>query len=354
MGTVSALNLNRLAVLVLSPVFLSGAAAGHQAAGASVRAQQLSPPDVSAQDQVLMEEVHNLVSKLGPILWQHWKDFPPFLIRRGGQEYLIGHPHPPEDFHPSSSEILHMRVWIRVAKDTSEIQASYPLNGEMTAMMSAPTANENAYVWVLEAAHEAFHCYQGQSPVQTPFVGKFAGYTDLTFPFPYGDETVMAALRLEAEIVFRLASASPEDKESLAMESRLLPLASRVESALYSDPEFKSYKLHTEWSEGTARYTERELARLAATVGRYEPTPSFVQMFPASSYSTVWREEYGDVPMLNPIRFVGEGVPGRAMFYYLGMGKAYALDRMNPKWRASYRNASLDVLLQQASTELFQ
>jgi len=320
----------------------------------SAKAQRTPLADVSAQDRVLLEEVHNLVSKLGPVLWQDWKDFPPFLIRRGGQEYLIGHPQPSEDFHPSSSEILHERVWVRVGKDTSDIQASYPLNGVMTAMMSAPTANENEYVWVLKAAHEAFHCYQGRSPVPEPFVGKFAGYNDLTFPFPYDNKTLMAALRLEAEIVFRLTSASSDDKESLAVQSRLLPLAWRVENALYSDPEFQNYKLHTEWSEGTARYTERELARLAATSGRYEPTPSFVQMFPASNYSTVWREEYGDMRMLNPIRFVGEGVRGRVMFYFLGMGKAYALDHMNPQWRASYRNASLDDLLQQASTVLSQ
>jgi hypothetical protein len=316
------------------------------------RAQQTPIPDVSPQDRVLLEEVDNLVSKLGPFLWQDWKGFPPFLIRRGGQEYLIGHPHPPEDFHPSASEILNKRVWVRVAKDTSDIQASYPLNGVMTAMMSAPTPTDNAYVWVLTAAHETFHCYQGQSPGHSPFVGKFAEYNDLTFPFPYDDKTVMAALRLEAETVFRLASASSDDKESLIAQSRLLPLNSRIESALYTAPEFQDYKLLTEWKEGVARYTERELARLAATAGRYEPAPPFAQMFPASSYSTVWREEYGDAPMLNPIRFVGEGVQGRVMFYYLGMGKAYALDHMNPKWRALYKTASLDDLLQQASTDL--
>jgi len=315
-------------------------------------AQQPSLPNVPPQDHVLLEEVDNLVSKLGPVVWQDWKAFPPFLIREGGQEYLIGHPHPPEDFHPSDSEVLHKRVWMRVAKDTSDIQASYPLNGVMTAMMSAPTPNDNAFMWVLKAAHEAFHCYQGQGPVHTPFVGKYAEYNDLTFPFPYDDGAVMAALRLEAESVFRLASANADEKESLAIQSRLVPLASRVERGLYSAPEFQDYKLRTEWSEGVARYTERELARLAATAGRYEPTPSFARMFQTSSYAVVWSEEYGDVPMLNPIRFVGEGVRGRVMFYYLGMGKAYALDRMNPKWKALYKSASLDDLLQQASAEL--
>lgn len=313
---------------------------------------QPSTTDLSPQDQVLLEEVQNIVSKLGPALWPGWKTFPPFLIREAGREYLIRHPNPPKDFQPFDSAVLHQRVWTRVVKDTSDIQASYPLNGVRTAMMSAPNPDDNAYVWVLKAAHEAFPCYQGESPVPKPFAGKFAHYNDLTFPFPYTDSAVMAAVRLEAEFVFRLATAKADNKDFLLTQSRLLPLAWRVERALYRDSTFNDYKLHTEWSEGVARYTERELARLAGTAGEYAQTPAFARTFPASNYAAVWRDQYGDVPMLNPIRFVGEGVRGRVMFYYLGMGKAYALDRMNPKWRASYNSSSLDDLLQKASTEL--
>ena len=315
-------------------------------------AQQTPLPMVSPRDRALLEEVDHLVSKLGPFLWEDWQALPPFLIRSGGQEYIIGHPRPPKDFHPSDSEVLHRRVWIRTAKDTSDIQASYPLNGVMTAMMSALAPGENAHIWVLKAAHEVFHCYQGTSPLRSPFVGKFAKYNDLTFPFPYDDSKVMAALRLEAESVFRLVFTNAEDKQSLIIQSKLLALASLVERGLYSAPEFQDYKLRTEWSEGVARYTERELARLAATTERYQPTSSFAETFKTSSYAAVWSEEYGDAPMLNPIRFVGEGVKGRVMFYYLGMGKAYALDRIDPKWHNSYKRASLDALLQQASTEL--
>jgi hypothetical protein len=58
--------------------------------------------------------------------------------------------------------------------------------------------------------------------------------------------------------------------------------------------------------------------------------------------------------MLNPIRFVGEGVTGRTMFYYLGMGKAYALDRMDAEWKSRYRQATLDELLERAAARLSQ
>jgi hypothetical protein len=84
---------------------------------------------------------------------------------------------------------------------------------------------------------------------------------------------------------------------------------------------------------------------LAANQGGYKPTPSFVKMFPGASYESAFRRYYGAGTAINPIRFVGEGVRGRVMFYYLGMGKAYALDRLNPSWRAAYRTHTLDELL---------
>ena len=56
--------------------------------------------------------------------------------------------------------------------------------------------------------------------------------------------------------------------------------------------------------------------------------------------------------MVNPIRFVGEGIRGRVMFYYLGMGKAYALDRIDPAWRKAYRRRTLDELLEVGTARL--
>jgi hypothetical protein len=60
----------------------------------------------------------------------------------------------------------------------------------------------------------------------------------------------------------------------------------------------------------------------------------------------VFRQQYGETYMINLIRFVGEGVRGRKMFHYLGMGKAYALDRIDPGWRTAYRQETPDELLE--------
>lgn len=321
--------------------------------GAPSEARAQAVVDLSPRERVLLEEVQHLTSSLAPTLWADWpSQFPPFMLLTRGQELLIGHPHPPEDFVALRSQHVGGRLWARGTSETTDLQASYLINGVKTAVMSAPAASDNPYVWVLKAAHEVFHCYHGTARMRDPLVGKFSIYDDLSFPFPYSDPDQLAALRLEAEIVFRLATADADDLASLVTQSRLLPLAWRVQRALWGEPAFEEYKLDTEWSEGVARYTERELARLAATPGAYRPTPLFARTFPGSSYEIVFREEYGDNKMTNPIRFVGEGVRGREMFYFLGMGKAYALDRINPEWRTVYRQHTLDELLELGTARL--
>ncbi len=305
---------------------------------------------LSSQEQALVEEVQHLTATLAPSLWDDWpSQFPPFILRTRGHEFLIGHPHPPGDFIALPRE---HGVWARLTNDTGDAQASYPVNGMATAVLSAPGTSDDPSLWVLKAAHEVFHCYQGTARIRDPFVGKFVTYNDLSFPYPYEDPNLAAALRLEAEVVFRLATADPTDATALVVQGGLLPLAWRVQHAVSSEPAFQDYKLFTEWSEGVARYAERELARLAATPGGYRPTPSFVRAFPTVSYDKVFREQYGDRNMVNPIRFVGEGIRGRVMFYYLGMGKAYALDRIDPAWRKAYRGRTLDELLEVGTARL--
>ena len=161
-----------------------------------------------------LEEVQHLTATLAPTLWADWpSQFPPFILRTRGHEILIGHPHPPADFIAPTRE---HGVWARPTNDTTDVQATYPVNGVVTAVMSAPGASDDAASWVLKAAHEVFHCYQGTARIRDPFVGKFGAYNDLSFPYPYEDPNLAAALRLEAEVVFQLATADPNDATVLS------------------------------------------------------------------------------------------------------------------------------------------
>ena len=247
--------------------------------------------ELSAQEQVLFQEVQHLTAALAPTLWADWpSEFPPFILRTRGHKIMIGHPHPPADFIPLARE---HGVWARPNNDTTDVQATYPVNGVVTAVMSAPRRQRRRRAaGCSRPPHGCFTPYQGSARIRDPFVGKFAGYDDLSFPYPYEDPNQTAALRLEAEVVFQLATADPNDATSVATKARLLPLLWRIQRALSSEAAFQEYKLMTEWSEGVARYTERELARLAATPTAIDRHPRsrgrFLRPVTTTSLRAVW------------------------------------------------------------------
>jgi hypothetical protein len=189
-----------------------------------------------------------------------------------------------------------------------------------------------------------FHCFQGDGQRHIdPFTGDYAEHHELSYPFPYDDEGVRAALRLEAELVHRLATGPDR------VPARLLDQCAVVDRVVMADERHLLFKRWEEWKEGVAKYVERELSRAAAEPGRYEPLPEFAALFPGDGYAAIWADHHEG--QLAPVRFVGDGVRGRVMFYYLGLGKAVALDRLMPGWKARYLGSSLDALLVEAAGE---
>ncbi len=142
-------------------------------------------PDLSAQERALIEELRQLTSTLAPRLWPEWPGrLPPILLRARGYDILIDHPRPPGGFAPMRLAGVPWTASVRPTEDAADLQASYPINGVPTALMSTLTPDESPCAWVLKAAHEVFHCYQGVGRIRDPFVGRFSSYNDLTFPFP--------------------------------------------------------------------------------------------------------------------------------------------------------------------------
>jgi len=304
-------------------------------------ARTVTPVALSPDHAALVTELHHITARLGPEIWSDWRtEDAPMILRTGTHEILFAHPAPPSDFQRFYSNVLGDSLWIRPAPDERRLQAAFPIEGHVTAVISAPADDEDPCIWVLLAAHELFHVYTGLARVVNPFQGPHEGTHDLSFPYPYDDEALNASIRLEGESVFLLATG---DTTAQSVQRRLLPLAWRVQRALAADSLFIDYKQLQEWNEGVARYTERELARLARDPEAYTATDAFRERFPDATYAHAWDERYEN--MLAPIRFAGDGVRQRAMFYYLGMGKAYALDRLEPGWKSRYRGTTLDELL---------
>jgi len=306
-------------------------------------------PSPSPRDIALLREVAHLQRELGRQVWQDWVAMDqPLVYRTHTYEYFIGWNTAPAGAVRRDVSAMSQSVWVRGTRDTNSVQAARTIEGRYAVLISAPDSSYDPALWALKACHELFHLYQRADRVINPFVGAYATYNELTFPFKYSDPVVNAALRIEGDLTFRLASKIRDTiRDPLVVGVRLFKPIETVDSAVLNDSLQLRYKQWMEWSEGVARYTEREMAKLARDI-RYHPSGEFLNQFPNASYQGVWEKSYAAA--LNPIRFVGGGVNGGVMFYYLGMGKAYVLDQLDASWKAKYHGATLDDLLFRAAT----
>lgn len=303
------------------------------------------PIGLTRSDVALIREAFHLQSKLGNSIWRGWDSAKaPFLYKTRNWDYLIHHPNPPKEFSSHFDESWGDSIWIRANADTLNYQASFPINSINTVVITAPEKDYDPYLWVLKATHELFHIYQGLERIVNPFVGPYADKHELSFPFDYSNTAILAACRVEAELLFNLVTKQQLSPGDSTVSPRVFRDMQKVFVVVFTDSLHLRYKRWIEWSEGVARYTERRLADLARNLSNYQPTKEFAALHPNSSYSKLWLDTY-ERTGTNPIRFVGEGVRGRVMFYYSGMGKAYVLDRIHPHWRLEYFNKTLDELL---------
>lgn len=291
-------------------------------------------PHLSQADAALIGEMFHLRDTLGDHLWTDWAGHAaPVLYKTRTEDVLLDHPVPPDDFHRAYDDALADSVWVRAQTDSTRYGAAFPFAGRWTVVVSRPDPGDDPCLWTLTAAHELFHVHQNRmraTRIVNPFVGPHAGEHELSYPFPHDAPAVNALFALEGELVFRALEADPADTLLLARTRAALGHTHTLAATAFTDSLDFMFKQWMEWNEGVARYTERELSRLAAE-GGYVPSDGFTRAFPDARYATAWTEKWSGA--LAPVRFVGEGVGGRAKFYYLGMGKAYLLDRLSPGWR---------------------
>ncbi|MEZ4647318.1 MAG: hypothetical protein R3E97_00790 [Candidatus Eisenbacteria bacterium] len=306
---------------------------------------------LDASDVALLEEAFRLQAELGSEVWPTWGPMEtPVLYKTGSQEFLIGHPSPPDQFVMTGQTFRGQPVLAAASTDSTFYLAAFPYEGTMTVVVSRPSPDSDMARWVVLANHEMFHVWQKRvrpDRVVEPFVGAHAMEHELSFPFPYDDDAVLSLLRLDGEEVFLGCSADSLPPATARRTVGLLRHVDQLGPSVFSDSLAFVYKKWMEWHEGVARYTERSLALLASDDTPYSPGEAFSREFPEASFEGL-RDTYASD--LNPIRFVGEGVSGRMAFYYLGMGKAYLLDRLLPGWKAQYFEKDLDALIAEAES----
>lgn len=304
---------------------------------------------LSKNDVALIREALHLQSVLGRSIWPNWNSSKtPFLYKTPGYDFLINHPKPPADFKPFNDKLWGAEIMVRANKDTFSYRAAYPIEGIITVVVSAPKKEEDPCSWVLMAAHELFHIYQGfDRSVANPFIGKYSNYHELSFPFDYKNKNILAGCGIEAELLVNLVTKNIINSGDSVVSKKVFNRMQTIFSAIITDSLQIKYKQWMEWLEGVAKYTEYKLAYLAGSPSGYKPSKEFSDTFPDASYADLWTKSYAG--QISPIRFVGEGVSGSMMFYYTGIGKALVLDKIQPDWKMRYFKKNLDALIAERS-----
>ncbi len=309
-----------------------------------------SAKDLTEKDVALLEEMVHLRNTLGVKVWENWKSTElPVLFKKQDYEYLIDHSAPPEDFKKYRSKSLGKDVWRKKSEDSLEYQAAYDINGINTIVISAPRNDYSPCLWVLKAIHESFHMYQSLIRPKDPFQGKYQNLNELNFPFNYQDKAVKAWGQIEAIYIFQMLKKPIWTASDSIDVQRFFSQGMVFSPLVFEDSSQLHYKQLLEWSEGTAKYTEREVAYLAAE-DSYTPSSNFLKHY-ENEYKEIRTQHYGENSIFNPIRFVYQGVQGRLIFYYSGLAKCYLLDRINPDWKNDYLKCDLDHLISAGSTK---
>lgn len=271
-----------------------------------------------------------IVQRVGDDLWPKWSQtqFAIDLITANGPAGIgMAGPSPAPSFPP-------------------ELEATFPLqNGVPTIVIGEPqfTASKTPVRWSVTLLHEHFHQWQYTWPEYFPAtvaLGLSKGSNDgmwmLNYPFPYANAKISAAYRTMADDLASAVDALGTTRSATATRA-FLGARERFKSLLPAD-DYKYFAFQC-WQEGTARYTEIAVARLAAKA--HAEDPSFLTDSQAAALSDDAKSTLRGV--LKRLRTVPLETGKRANFYAIGAGEAMLLDGVSPGWHAKYFDRRMDL-----------
>ena len=309
--------------------------------------------DINDAHVTAIEEIYHIQETIGKRVWPGWttaKGSVPFLLKTRDHDFLLYHPHPPSDFKRIKSKKIDL-LYIRKNLDSTDFQTIQKLAGIQTVVMTEPSPDLEVQRWILAAIHEMFHAWQmpqleSNSELNRLFttnVGQYDNYNDLNFPFEYSNDLAMAACRIESDRVFNILTNGNLNDSDRRVFKKLFFDIFKIQQAVIDDSLKYAYKQKTEWVEGVARYVEASVRLTLARDKDFRYMERFQKTYPNEIY---FGDETQILPQyINPVKFVGEGVRFRVMFYYSGMGKAFMLDKLIPNWKAKYFTNTLDAII---------
>ncbi|MGI8735535.1 MAG: hypothetical protein ACR2LM_19795 [Pyrinomonadaceae bacterium] len=158
--------------------------------------------------------------------------------------------------------------------------------------------------------------------------GDQTGMWMLNYAFPYERAEVQQQF---AEMSHALAVAIKSRQASRAKRVRAYLEARRKFHQLISTDDHKYFSFQL-WKEGIARYTEYQLAQLAAT--SYQASREFLALKDYRPFADVARELHEGI--LRQLQTQKLAESKREVVYSFGAAEGLLLDLINPRWRKRY------------------
>jgi hypothetical protein len=263
-------------------------------------------------------------------------------------EFLVRHPRPSPDFVKLGyDQILKSDVYCRKRVFPTSLLATAPfVSGSMVSTIVVGQA-ENTSVktstpWVITLLHEHLHQLQDSQPKFYEDVnglnlsrGDQTGMWMLNYAFPYERKDVQEQFVLMSKLLaVTINSSQPERKQKL---HDYLIARQKFQSMVSAD-DYKYFAFEC-WKEGTARYTEYQVARLAI---KYQPSKEFEGLRDYEPFSETARKLYEGIFHQLATQKLGESK--REVVYSFGAAEALLLDQINPSWRGNYFVEKFDLI----------
>ena len=319
---------------------LLGGCAGARTSTATASPAHPASAVLPHADRVRLAEAFRLANALGDSVWPGWREAPfAVLLVTPEHEFLVRHPRPSADFvRAGYDSLLESEVLVRKRVFSPTLLATFPAVGGVPTVVigQAERTGKSSTAWVLTVLHEHFHQLQYSRPDYYTGVaalnlarGDQTGMWMLDYPFPYDSGLV----RERFTALGRALLAALEPSSAGGADHRLADFLDAREGLRASlsadDYRYLSFQL---WQEGVARYTEYQLARLAAD--RYAPSGAFRALPDYTPFAEAADALLAEI--LAGTRQVQLGQAKRVALYPFGAATALLLDAVAPGWKRRY------------------
>lgn len=305
----------------------------------SVRGQE--KPQISEVDRLRLAEAFRLSEVVDDRIWKGWAKAPfAVLLVTNDYEFLMRHPQPSPDFTLLGYDsLLKSNVYFRKRIFSKRLQATFPAiqSSSISTIVvgeAENTESKTSTPWVIMLFHEHFHQLQYSQPTYYKGVealnlahGDNTGMWMLNYAFPYEKIEVQQQFGALSKLLVQAVTSKDDRATKLAVYLQ----ARREFQQMLSPDDFKYFSFQF-WQEGIARYTELQVAELAAA--RYKPSQAFRALKDFTPFVEVANETRERI--INQLLTQQLAKSKREVVYPFGAAEGLLLDKVNPAWRERY------------------